>query len=467
MTEERPVTLAGQLACTLLALALALGSAPCLAATGTFEHKLGNGLRVIVKPDHRAPVAVSILWYKVGSMDEVTGATGVAHVLEHMMFKGTSTVASGDYSRIISAAGGRENAFTGTDFTGYMTLIQNSRLDLALRLEANRMVDLTLAPEEFAKEIRVVMEERRWSTEDRPRSLVYEQLMAAALNAHPYHNPIIGWMNDLQNMQVADVRAFYQKWYAPNNAILTVVGDVDPKEVFALAEKHFGAIAPRELPIRKPQEEPAQRGIRRVTVKAPAEMPYVLMTFRVPALIEPDKDWEPYALEMLAAVLDGNEAARLRRTLMREERLANNANASYGAVARGPNFFYLHATPAAGKTAAEVEQGLRREMAKIIDQGVSNEELDRAKAQAIAAQVYQRDSMLFQAREIGTLETTGLSHRMMDLWLMKLRQVTPEQVREVARKYFEDDALTIAYLDPQPTDGRRPAAPPAGLRHAQ
>jgi len=248
---------------------------------------------------------------------------------------------------------------------------------------------------------------------------------------------------------------------------LTVVGDVNPKDVFALAEKHFGAIPPRELPLRKSQEEPAQRGMRQVTVKAPAEMPYLLMTFRVPALIEPEKDWEPYALEMLSAVLDGNEAARLRRTLVQEERLANSANASYDAVSRGPNFFFLHATPAPGKTIAELEQGLRREMAKIIDQGVTQEELDRAKAQAIAAQVYERDSMFFQARQIGALEITGLPHRTMDISLAKLRQVTPEQVREVARKYFRDDALTIAYLDPQPMDGRRPAAPPAGLRHAQ
>jgi len=205
MTERHPVTSIGNLACALLALAL--GAAPCLAATATFEHKLGNGLRVIVKPDRRAPVAATILWYKVGSMDEITGATGVAHVLEHMMFKGTPTVSGADYTRLTSAAGGRVNAFTSTDYTGYMTILQNSRLELAFRLEADRMAELTLAPDEFAKEIRVVMEERRWTTEDRPRALVYEQLMATAVNAHPYHNPIIGWMTDLQNMPLADLRA--------------------------------------------------------------------------------------------------------------------------------------------------------------------------------------------------------------------------------------------------------------------
>jgi zinc protease len=328
------------------------------------------------------------------------------------------------------------------------------------------MANLTFSPEEFAKEIKVVMEERRWRTEDRPHSLMYEQLMATALTAHPYRNPIIGWMNDLENMRVEDARDFYQRWYAPNNALLVVVGDVDPQQVFALAQKHFGSLAARTLPVRKPQDEPAQRGAKQVTVKAPAELPYVAMTFRVPALRDPERDWEPYALRMLAAVLSGNPAARLNRILVREERLATSAGASYEGVARGPDFFYLGAIPAQGRSVADVEQGLRREMSRIIDEGVTGEELNRAKAQAIAAEVYQRDSMFFQARVIGVLETAGLSHRTVDAQLERLRAVTSEQVRDVARKYFKDEALTIAYLDPQPVEGRRPAPPP-GARHAQ
>jgi len=441
--------------------------APCLAAEDTAEHELANGLRIIVKTDRRAPVAVVMAWYRVGSIDEVNGTTGVAHVLEHMMFKGTSTLQPGEYSRTIAAAGGRDNAFTSNDFTSYFAMLQKSQLELALRLEADRMANLTLSAEEFAKEIKVVMEERRWRTEDRPHSLVYEQLMATALTAHPYRNPIIGWMNDLENMRVEDARDFYRKWYAPNNAVLVIVGDVEPKEVFALAEKHFGAIPSRALPARKPQEEPPQLGVKRVTVKAPAELPTVMMTFRAPALRDPERDWEPYAMKMLAAVLSGNDAARLNRSLVREQRLASGADASYDGIARGPEFFYLSATPIPGKSAAVVEEGLRREMAKIIDEGVTEEELNRAKAQAIAAEVYQRDSMFFQARVIGVLEMTGLSHRSVDVQLKKLREVTPEQVREVARKYFREDDLTIATLDPQPAKGRRPAAPPAGLRHAQ
>jgi zinc protease len=454
-----------KLYCALVALTLS--AAQCLAASDTTEHKLANGLRVIVKPDRRAPVAVVMAWYRVGSIDEVNGETGVAHLLEHMMFKGTSTMPPGEYSRVIAAAGGRDNAFTSNDFTSYFAMLQKSQLDLALKLEADRMANLALSPEEFAKEIKVVMEERRWRTDDRPHSLVYEQLMATALTAHPYRNPIIGWMNDLENMRVDDAREFYQRWYAPNNAVLVVVGDVEPQQVFALSEKYFGAIPSRPLPARKPQEEPPQMGVKRVTVKAPAELPLVMITFRGPVLRDPERDWEPYAMKMLAAVLSGNEAARLNRSLVREQRVASSADASYDGIARGPEFFYMSASPVSGKSAAEVEQGLRREMAKVIDKGVTEEELNRAKAQAIAAEVYQRDSTFYQARVIGVLEMTGLSHRSVDVQLEKLREVTPEQVRAVAQKYFREDALTIAILDPQPAKGGRPAVPPAGLRHAQ
>jgi zinc protease len=451
----------------LALLALALPASPGIAQSDTAEHKLANGMRVIVKTDRRAPVAVMMLNYQVGSVDEVNGVTGIAHVLEHMMFKGTPDTPAGEYSRAIAGAGGRDNAFTSNDYTGYFAVLQKSRLELALRLEADRMANLTLAPEEFAKEIKVVMEERRLRTDDRPRSQVFEQLMATALTAHPYRNPIIGWMNDLEHLRVEDTRDFYRRWYAPNNATLVVVGDVGADEVVALAEKYFGAIPSRELPERKPQEEPVQLGVKRVTVRAPAELPYVLIAFRTPALRDPERDWEPYALEMLAAVLDGNEAARLNRSLVREERIASSADASYDSIARGPGFFYLSATPTPGRSAQEVEQALRREVAKIVEEGVSQDELDRIKAQAVAAHVFQRDSMFFQARQIASLESAGISHRTLDLQLAKLREVTPEQVRDVARKYFQDDALTIATLDPQPLAGARRAKPSLPLRHAQ
>jgi zinc protease len=429
--------------------------------------ELANGLRVVVKPDRRAPVVVSMVWYRIGSVDEKNGVTGVAHVLEHMLFKGTKTVAPGEFSRLIAAAGGRDNAFTSRDYTGYFQTLHKSALPLSFRLEADRMANLVLSPDEFAKELKVVMEERRLRTDDRPHAMVYERLMATALAAHPYRNPVIGWMSDLEHLSVADTREFYDEWYGPNNATVVVVGDVVPAEVFALAEQYFGAIPRKVLPPRKPQDEPPQLGLKRLTVKAPAELPYVLMAYRVPGLKKPAEDWEPYALDMLESILSGNDAARLPRTLVKTDLVATSAGASYDGLGRGPSFFYLSGTPVAGRSAEQMEQNLRREIKRVVDEGVTEEELNRVKAQVIAAQVFQRDSMFFQARQIGTMETIGFSYRDLDLYIEKLKQVTADQVREVTRKYLIDDVLTVAYLDPQPLQGapRRPAA--AGVRHGE
>ncbi len=431
------------------------------------ELKLDNGMRVIVKTDRRAPVVVSMVWYKVGSVDEVNGVTGVAHVLEHMLFKGTKTMPGGDFSKIVAAVGGRDNAFTSRDYTGYFQTVQKAQLPLMLKLEADRMVNALIPPDEFVKEIKVIQEERRWRTDDRPRSLTYEQLMATALRAHPYRIPTVGWMNDLQNMSAEDARAFYEKWYAPNNATLVVVGDVSHEEVFKLAREHFGPHKAKVLPPRKPQDEPVQTGIRRITVKAPAEQPYLLMAYRAPRLVDADKDWEPYALDMLASVLDGNEAARFSRELIRGTQIASSVDASYDGVGRGPGFFFFSGVPTAGKTVEQLEQAVRSEVQKIIDKGVTEEELKRLKAQTIAARVYERDSMFFQARQIGSMEVIGFSHQVIDVMTEKFKAVTAEQVREVAKKYLIDDALTVAYLDPQPVGDKKPAAPPAGIRHAQ
>ncbi|MGZ8155228.1 MAG: M16 family metallopeptidase [Burkholderiales bacterium] len=452
---------------TLLAVATPAVNRAATTTQSITETELPNGMRVIVKRDARAPVVVCMVWYKVGSVDETSGVTGVAHVLEHMMFKGTKAVPAGEFSRVISEAGGRDNAFTNRDYTGYFQTLHKSQLPLALKLEADRMVNLVLSGDEFAKEVRVVMEERRWRTDDRPRALVFEQLMATALKAHPYRNPVIGWMDDLENMRVEDAKTFYERWYAPNNATLVVVGDVTPQEVFKLARQHFGAIAGKALPERRITEEPPQRGPQQLTVKAPAELPYVLMAYRAPKLREPEKEWEPYALEMLANVLDGNEAARLNRVLVRTERVAASASASYDGVGRGPGMFYLSATPTPGKTALEAEQGLRREIQKLVAEGVTEEELQRVKSQVVASHVYERDSMFFQAQQIGSLTMAGLSYTLIDLFVDKLKAVTADQVREVAGRFLVDDGLTTAYLDPQPLSAKPAAGPPPGLRHAQ
>lgn len=310
------------------------------------------------------------------------------------------------------------------------------------------------------------MEERRLRTDDQPQALVYEQLMATAFDSHPYRVPVIGWMNDLENMSWRDARNWYEHWYAPNNAIVVVVGNVKPQEVFTLAEKYFGKLRPKALPERKPQDEPPQRGIRRLTVKAPADLPYLMMGYRAPVLRDPQRDWEPYALEVLAGVLDGNDAARLNSALVRGERIANSVDVDYDSTSRGPGMFVVSGAPTTGRTVAELEQGLRRELAKIIADGVSEEELKRVKAQVVASQVFQRDSMFFQAQQIGSLETAGYSYGTIDLMIQKLQEVTAAQVQNVAAKYLIDDSLTVAVLDPQPLAGRKPAAEPKGMRDA-
>lgn len=450
-------------------LAVLMGFAllsPALAASPpVHEYRLDNGMRIFVREDHRAPVVVSMVWYVAGSVDEVNGTTGVAHVLEHMMFKGTERVPGGEFSRRVARAGGRDNAFTSRDYTAYFQTLHRDHLPLVLEMEADRMTNLVLNDDEFEKELRVVMEERRWRTDDRPHSLMYERLMATALLAHPYRQPVIGWMSDLQNMRADDARAWYRSWYAPNNALLVVVGDVTAEEVLALARKHFGPIEARELPERRPFGEPEQTGPRRITVRAPSELPSVLMTYRVPKLEDPEKDWEPFALDVLEGVLDGYDAARLQASLVRGTRLAASAGAGYQGIGRGPGLFLLSGTPSEGRSVQELEQALKDEVQRIATEGVREEELARVKAQVVAAQIFARDSMFAQARQIGALEAIGLSHRLIDLQVQRLREVTAEQVQEVAQRYFTDDRLTVAVLDPQPLSGKRPAPPPAGLRH--
>ncbi|MGH8750269.1 MAG: M16 family metallopeptidase [Burkholderiales bacterium] len=435
------------------------------AQSATAEQILKNGLKVIVKEDHRSPVVVSMVWYKAGSIDEVNGTTGVAHVLEHMMFKGTKKVPGGEFSKLIAQAGGRDNAFTGQDYTGYFQQLHRSQLELAFRLEADRMQNLMLSRAEFEKEIKVVMEERRWRTDDKPQALVYEQLMAASFEAHPYRRPVIGWMNDLENMTVEDAAKWYHTWYAPNNATLVVVGDVKPAAVFFLTQRYFGSIKAKTLPVRKPQLEPQQTGVRRVTVKAPAKLPYLMMSYHVAVLRDPVRDWEPYALELLGGVLSGNESARLNRSLVRESQIASSAGASYDGTERGPGSFYFDGVPSEGKSVADLEAGIRGELQKIIADGVTDEELNRVKAQVIANQVFERDSVMEQARQIGTWEMAGLSYKTLDILVDKLKAVTAEQVQAVAKKYFNDDNLTVAVLDPQPLENKKPIQAPKGLRH--
>ena len=421
-----------------------------LAQAEVFEKTLSNGLRVIVKEDHRAPTVVQQIWYRAGSMDEKTGTTGVAHVLEHMMFKGTKSVPVGDFSRRIAAAGGRENAFTSYDYTAYFQQLHKSKLPLAMQLEADRMHNLVLSEREFSKEIKVVMEERRWRTDDDAHSLVGERLMATAFQEHPYHNPIIGWMNDLESMSYLDAQEWYKTWYAPNNATLVIAGDVKASAVFALAQKYYGKIPKAKLPKIKVAGEQPQLGIKRIVVKAPAELSYFIMAYHAPTMRDVEKDWKPYALSVLAGVLDGSESARLNKALVRDQQVAISVGAGYDSTSRGPSQFTIEGTPASGKTVAELEAAIREQLQAVVRDGVSEEELKRVRAQVTASEVYKLDSVFYQAMQIGQMESIGLTHHSIPVMLKKLQAVTAQQVQDVAREILVDDHLTVAVLDPQP-----------------
>ncbi|MBT9519876.1 MAG: insulinase family protein [Dechloromonas sp.] len=447
----------------LLSVLLAAGLSTA-AFANPYETTLKNGLRIIVKEDHRAPTAVQMVWYRIGSTDEVDGASGVAHVLEHMMFKGTPSVGPGEFNKRVAAAGGRDNAFTSRDYTAYFQQVPKEKLPDMMQLEADRMRHLNVDAKEFAQEIKVVMEERRMRTDDNPQSKLFEQMNAVAFQAHPYRRPIIGWMNDLETMTAADAKAWYDTWYVPNNAYVIITGDVDHKEVFALAEKYYAPLEGRALPVRRQQVEPAQEGTRKVTVKAPAELPVLIMGYKAPILRDIDKDIDPYALEMLASILDGHDAARFNKKLVREDKVALSAGIDYDATARGPGMIYLHGTPSEGRTVSDLEAALRAEIARVQKDGVSEQELKRAKAQLIAGQVYKLDSMFGQAMEIGQIEAVGLPYQKLDRMLDKLQKVTAADIQSVAKKYFNDDALTIGLLDPQPLDGK-PRRPAVATRH--
>ncbi|WP_031433108.1 M16 family metallopeptidase [Methylomarinum vadi] len=414
------------------------------------EKVLTNGLKILVKEDHRSPVAVSQIWYKVGSSYEPGGITGISHMLEHMMFKGTDRYPAGEFSRIIAENGGNENAFTGRDYTAYFQTLEKSRLEVSFKLEADRMRNLHLLADELKKELQVVTEERRMRTDDKPRAKVQEYFMAMAFTNSPYRNPIIGWPADIANYRIEDLQAWYQRWYAPNNATLVVVGDVEPEQVFQLAEKHFAALKPSDIEPLKPQTEVEQLGVRKMTVKLPAKLPYIVMGYKVPVLASADPEWEAYALEVLAGILDGGNSARLSSRLVRGKQIAVSAGAGYGLTSRLPDLFILDATPAKGKTVFDMEYALKDEINQLQRELVTDDELQRIKAQVLANAVYERDSNFYQAMQLGMLETIGVGWQKVDEYVDKVNQVTAEQVRAVARKYLVEDRLSIAYLEPQP-----------------
>lgn len=440
------------------------------AAAEPVRFTLANGLTVIVKPDHRSPTAVHMVWLRVGAMDETDGHSGVAHVLEHMLFKGTDKLAPGEFSRRIAAMGGRENAFTGHDYTGYHQQIPANRLEEVMRLEADRFAHNRWPDEEFGRELEVVKEERRLRIVDSPRAMLHEVLDAVTFLVSPYRRPVSGWATDLDAMTAQDARAFYRRWYVPANAAVVVAGDVDPQQVLRLAQKHYGSIPARAVPPRQGREEPVQAGMRRVEHKAPAEQSYLALAFKVPQLRSFDGGAaadDAVALTVLAAVLDGYRGARLERALTQgPDRVADSVGAVNGLWGRGPQTFTLDGVPAAGKTPEQVEAALRAEVARVAREGVNEDELQRVKTRWIAAEVYKRDSVFAQARELGSFWALGLPLDASERLMERLKAVTAQQVQSVAARYFGDDQLTVGILRPLPRDPAQPRRPPPpGLRH--
>jgi zinc protease len=437
---------------------------------------LANGMEVIIRPERRAPTVVHMVWVRVGPVDEVDGTSGVAHVLEHMMFKGTASMAPGEFSRQVAELGGRENAFTARDYTGYYQQVPAARLRDVMQLEADRFANNQWADGEFSREIEVVKEERRLRTDDSPRARLYEELAAATFVASPYRRPIVGWMNDLEAMTADDVRDFHRRWYVPANAVVVVAGDVDVDQVRQWAQQTYGAIPAGAVPVRKPRLEPVQAGVRRIAVKAQAQQAYVALAFKVPSLGASDLQEgtisaagaDALALTVLSAVLDGYRGARLERALTQgANRVADNAGASNGLWGRGPQLFMLDGTPAKDKTPEQVESALREQVARVARDGVSEAELARVKTQWVASEVYRLDSLFSQARALGANWALGLPLDAGQRLVARLRQVDAAQVQAVAARYFGDDQLTVATLVPQPIDPalQKPRVSAPGARH--
>ena len=434
-----------------------------------YEVTLENGLKLLVKQDKRAPIAVVQLWYRVGTSYEHEGITGLSHALEHMMFKGTKTHKSGQFEVILSENGAQNNAFTSQDYTAYYEVLAKDRIEVALELESDRMRNLILDPKEFKKEIEVVKEERRMRTDDNPVSSTREQFNAVAFMNSPYRAPVIGWMVDLDGMKLDDLQDWYKKWYAPNNATLVIVGDVEPKEMKTLVDKYFAKIPRSELPEVKSRTEVKQFGERYLKVKLPAKVPSLRMGFKTPGMIDainPVKGqpkvekWEPYALEVLATILDGGSSARLSKNLIRGQEIAVGAGAGYYGFGRLSDLFVLTGTPAKGTTVMQLKDALLKEIQTLKDTLVTADELKRVKAQVIAGEVYERDSIEHIATLLGSLEATGIGYQLMDEYVPQVLAVTAEQIQSVAKKYLINDHLTVAELIPQ--DLKKASDKPAG-----
>ncbi|MBI2462107.1 MAG: insulinase family protein [Candidatus Rokubacteria bacterium] len=436
---------------SLLVLLLAL-SAPAQAAE-VLEAILDNGLKVLLLEDHRSPVATFQIWYRVGSRNERPGLTGLSHLLEHMMFKGTARFGPGVFATTIEQLGGQDNAFTSQDYTAYFVNLAADRLDVVLELEADRVQHLLLDPKAFEAERRVVLEERRTRTEDDPVSAMAEELGAIAFRLHPYGLPIIGYKEDIERLTVEDLRAWYRAYYAPSNALVVAVGDFNAAELLEKIRKAFGAIprGPDPPPVRV--VEPGQDGERRVVVKKQeARLAFVFMGYLTPNHASPDS----FALDVLATILAAGRSSRLYQGLVYEQRLALDAGGDYSFLASDPDLFTFYASVLPGKTVEEVERALLAEVERLKTEPVTDEELARAKNQIDAGFVFRQDSVFRRAMTLARFELAG-DWRLMDRYLPGIRAVTPADLLRVARTYFDPDRRNTGILLPLASHG--PAVP--------
>ena len=414
------------------------------------EYQLENGLKIIVKEDHRAPVVMTQIWYNVGSTDEPINKGGISHLLEHMMFKGTSNVSSDDYERLIAKFGGSNNAFTSYDYTGYYELFPANRLPLALELEADRMTNLLFDASQFAKEHQVVMEERRQRTDDNPLAKAYESFRLLALPASPKGESIIGPMSELESITLPELKDWYSTWYAPNNATLVIVGDVKPSEVLIQVKRYFGQLTPSELPSRPSVRQQGFRGYKKVDSEQAVKVPVLLMGYNVPSLltIGTADEKQAYALSLAQDVLDGGLSARLESRLIREQGLLATVGTSYDLLDRGDGLFLIQATPREGVSLENVQQAITNEINKLAVDPIAADEISRAKTNTVTGLVYAQDSMAGQARMIGSLQSIGLDDRLLASLPSKLDGVSVADIQATTKKYLVNDNLTVMHVIP-------------------
>jgi zinc protease len=418
---------------------------------GAESFTLGNGMQVVVVPNHRVPVVVQMVWYKLGAADDPLGKSGIAHFLEHLMFKGTAANPPGAFSALIARNGGRDNAFTTQDYTVYHETIARDRLDLVMRLEADRMTGLVLDDKVVLPERDVVLEERRMRIDNEPAALLGEQLRATSFLHHPYRNPTIGWVNEIRMLGAEDALASYRKWYAPNNAIVVIAGDVGLPDIRPLAERYFGPIPAQSLPARVRVEEPQHYAAARLEMKsARAAQPQWNRSYLAPSYRAGERV-QAYPLQILAEILGGGAGSRLYRTLVLDRGLALSAGAHYSPSAIDLAIFGLYATPKPGVSVAELEAAIDSELRQIVRDGVDPDELRRAKERMRAASVYARDSLSGPPNIIGEALAIGQSLEEVEAWPDRIGAVTPAEIDDAARSVLVERNSATGVLLPDPT----------------